>query len=388
MKDVKTDSSLDLLELKVHRKPVLVVVGTRPEAIKLSPVIAELKKSEFLRPIVVSTGQHGDILDSALRDLYIIPDFELSVMRPNQTLSESAARVLSNLNPIYIEEKVAATLVQGDTTSALMGALSSFYNQVPIGHIEAGLRTDNLFLPFPEEANRRLISVITSFHFTPTENATKTLIEEGVDPKKVIKTGNTGIDALLQLEAKLRAGELNLPSDIEELSHIPNLVLVTCHRRETFGQPLRKICKALSDLALTRREINIAFPVHPNPNVKDTVEQFLGGIRNVTLLPPLPYSHFVSLLANARVVITDSGGVQEEAPSLGKRTIVLRELTERGEAVTSGMATMVGANSGLLVRAVLEELDMHDNNISEKSTVFGDGSASKLIVKALEASIV
>jgi UDP-N-acetylglucosamine 2-epimerase (non-hydrolysing) len=308
-------------------------------------------------------------------------------MRPNQSLSESAARILRDLNPIYLKEYPVATLVQGDTTSALMGALSSFYNHVPVAHVEAGLRTDDLQLPFPEEANRRLISVISQFHFTPTQSATQTLIREGHKQEGIIQTGNTGVDALLQTNSKILKGEIVIPAKAREISTLTNIVLVTCHRRETFGRPLQDICEAILALAVDLPELNFVFPVHPNPNVREAVERCLSGIKNIFLLPPLPYSHFVSLLANARVVITDSGGVQEEAPSLGKRTIVLRDLTERTEAVESGMAKMVGTNKGLIVKAVKEELQMKDQNKNSNSEIFGDGSASSRIIETLEKAL-
>lgn len=369
---------------KVDRKAVLVAIGTRPEAIKLSPVINKLNLSTQLRPIVVSTGQHGSLLDTTLEDLDINPNFSLSIMRENQSLSESAARVLSLIAPIMASEKPVATLVQGDTTTALMGALSSFYNRVPLGHVEAGLRTASIDLPFPEEANRRLISVLATFHFTPTLGATEILLKEGFEKSRIIQTGNTGVDALLDLNQKIENNTLELPEEIKSLRSLPNLVLVTCHRRETFGQPLEEICEAIAFLSNLRPDLNIIFPVHPNPNVRATVEEKLKSNPKVRLLRPLPYSHFVAILVKARVIITDSGGVQEEAPSLGKRTIVLRDVTERSEAVNSGMATMVGANKELIITAVLKELEQKDNNQVAKSKVFGEGNASELIVQTLE----
>ncbi len=369
---------------KVARKAVLVAIGTRPEAIKLSPVIHKLNLSKQLRPVVVSTGQHGSLLDTALEDLGLNPDFSLSIMRENQSLSESAARALSQIAPIITSEKPVATLVQGDTTTALMGALASFYNRIPIGHVEAGLRTASIDLPFPEEANRRLISVLSTFHFTPTLSATNILLQEGYETSRIIQTGNTGVDALFDVNHKIENNTLKLPKEIKSLQDLQNLVLVTCHRRETFGRPLEEICEAISFLSNQRPDINIIFPVHPNPNVRMTVEEMLNSNPNVRLLHPLPYSHFVALLASARVIITDSGGVQEEAPSLGKRTIVLRDITERSEAVDCGMAMMVGANKELIISAVLKELEQTDNNQVAKSKVFGEGNASELIVQTLE----
>jgi UDP-N-acetylglucosamine 2-epimerase (non-hydrolysing) len=265
-----------------------------------------------------------------------------------------------------------------------MGALASFYNRIPVGHVEAGLRTASIDLPFPEEANRRLISVLATFHFTPTLSATKILLKEGYETSRIIQTGNTGVDALLDVNHKIENNTLKLPIEIESFQDLQNLVLVTCHRRETFGQPLEEICEAISILSNQRPDLNIIFPVHPNPNVRTTVEEKLKSNPNVRLLHPLPYSHFVALLASARVIVTDSGGVQEEAPSLGKRTIVLRDITERSEAVDSGMATMVGANKELIISAVLKELEQSDNNQVARSKVFGEGNASELIVQTLE----
>jgi UDP-N-acetylglucosamine 2-epimerase (non-hydrolysing) len=368
----------------MSKKPVLVVIGTRPEAIKLSPVVERLNKSNNLRPVVVSTGQHGDLLDATLINLKLIPDHNLAIMKTNQSLAESASKVLAHLQAILEEESPCATIVQGDTTSALMGALASFYNKVPVCHVEAGLRTEDLFMPFPEEANRRLISVITSVHFTPTPAASKKLQNEGYASETIVETGNTGIDALLSMVKSVEDGSTVLPDSIRNLSNLMNLVLITCHRRETFGAPLLEVCESISSMAEARRDLNFVFPLHPNPNVKGVVEGELRGYENVHLIDALPYSQFVFLLSKARVIITDSGGIQEEAPSLGKRTIVLRNVTERSEAVENGFATMVGTSKEKIIKAVYEELNKADDNINLSSNIFGIGLASERIVNEIE----
>jgi UDP-N-acetylglucosamine 2-epimerase (non-hydrolysing) len=269
-----------------------------------------------------------------------------------------------------------------------MGALASFYNKIPVCHVEAGLRTQDLFLPFPEEGNRRLISVVSRFHFTPTQLATQTLIEEGYSKESVLLTGNTGIDALLLMTQLISNKEVKIPSQIEKIIGLENLVLVTCHRRETFGAPLVEVCQAIAQLADTRTDLNFVFPLHPNPNVLKIVESALGGRTNIHLTPALPYSQLVSILENARVIITDSGGIQEEGPTLGKRTIVLRTLTERSEAVQQGMAIMVGTNKEKIIEAILSELSKSDKNVNPRTTLFGDGYASERIIKIIEENFV
>jgi UDP-N-acetylglucosamine 2-epimerase (non-hydrolysing) len=368
----------------MNKKPVLVIIGTRPEAIKLSPVVERLNKSKILRPVVVSTGQHGDLLEATLIDLKLHLDHNLAIMKTNQSLATSASKVLANLQTIIEEESPCATIVQGDTTSALMGALASFYNKVPVCHVEAGLRTEDLFMPFPEEANRRLISVITSVHFTPTSVASNKLKREGYAPETIVETGNTGIDALLSTVKSVEDGSTVLSDSIRSLSNLTNLVLITCHRRETFGAPLLEVCESISSMAKARSDLNFVFPLHPNPNVKSVVEGKLRGYENVKLIDALPYSQFVYLLSKARVIITDSGGIQEEAPSLGKRTVVLRNVTERSEAVENGFATMVGTSKEKIMEAVNEELNKDDDNINLSTKIFGTGKASVRIVDVIE----
>jgi UDP-N-acetylglucosamine 2-epimerase (non-hydrolysing) len=367
------------------KKAILVVIGTRPEAIKLSPVIRKLENSDKFHPVVVSTGQHGSLLDLTLQDLQLKPDFNLSIMKESQTLVESASKILLALQPIVESKKPCATIVQGDTTSALMGALASFYNQVPVCHVEAGLRTENLYLPFPEEANRRLISVISKLHFSPTLLSTKTLLSEGYSEFDVIQTGNTGIDALISMKESILENKINFPKEILKISALENLILLTCHRRETFGKPIREVCDAIASLAESNKELNFIFPVHPNPNVLNVVKTRLGNHTNIHLTPPIPYSQLVLLLLKARVIITDSGGIQEEAPTLGKRTIVLRNLTERSEAVDNGMASMVGTDKTRIIEAVMRELSQNDGNLNLGTSIFGTGNASEIIVRSLEA---
>lgn len=387
---------------------VLLVFGTRPEAIKLAPVIRELRKHPCrVRPLICATAQHRQMLDQVLGIFRIRPDYDLNVMDENQTPSQVASAVLGRLEPILQNEKPDWVLVQGDTTTVAAAALAAFYARVKVGHVEAGLRTHNKWQPFPEEINRRVAGVIADLHFAPTPRARRNLLQEGVPEDQILVTGNTVIDALHWVaampptsEARRLLRELGISSGPGERrnqiagndpcwssnSAHPRLILVTAHRRENFGDPLESICMALRDIA-TRYgdQVRIVYPVHLNPNVWEPVHRLLSGIPNVTLIPPLDYLSLVHLMKHAYLILTDSGGIQEEAPALGVPVLVLREVTERPEAVEAGAVQVVGTARERIVEEVtrlLEDETAHAR-MSRAVNPYGDGLASQRIVAAL-----
>ncbi len=365
---------------------VLIVFGTRPEAIKMAPVVKELEKyPEEVSLCVCVTAQHREMLDQVLDLFEIVPDYDLNLMRPNQSLDQLTARVLTELTPIIQQEHPDWLLVQGDTTTVMAASLAAFYLGVKVGHVEAGLRTGDKRQPFPEEINRRIAGVIADLHFAPTAWSRGNLLKEGVPESQVIQTGNTVIDALLTVADK--------PYDIYDthLDDIPwhkRIVLVTAHRRENFGQPLRDAFGALKEIAQRYAEdVHIVYPVHLNPNVQEPAYEILGDIPNVTLLPPLDYQPLVYLMKRAYLVITDSGGIQEEAPGLGKPVLVLREKTERPEGVEAGTVRLVGTDRQLILNSVIELLDNSEayNDMSQAVNPYGDGKAAVRIQRALLA---
>lgn len=370
-----------------HHKRVLVIFGTRPEAIKLSPLIAKLKEqaeSAELRPVVCVTAQHREMLDQVLAAFQIKPDYDLDLMRPNQTLPELGARLLSGLADIFADVKPAMAVVQGDTATTLYGALAAFYARVPLAHVEAGLRTFDMQAPFPEEMNRVLTSRLAALHFAATEWAAENLVREGVPPTSIEVTGNTGIDAVLSVRALLEKGILHgTPLPIDDGKR---LIVVTAHRRESFGEGFKRICSAIAQIA-GRDDIQIVWPVHPNPNVQSTVRATFQGQRNVLLIEPLSYVPFVDLMRRAFLLITDSGGVQEEGPSLGKPILVLREKTERPEAVKAGTVKLVGTDSELIAAETARLLDDPGeyNRMARLHNPYGDGRASERIARRLAA---
>lgn len=358
---------------------VLVVFGTRPEAIKLSPVILHMqgRPAEFA-VVTCATAQHREMLDRVLAAFGVEVDHDLDIMRPNQTLAESTSRMIAALDPVVRREQPDLILVQGDTTTTFCGALSGFYHKVPVGHVEAGLRTGDLWSPFPEEANRVLTTRLTALHFAPTESAAANLRAEGVDERSVFVTGNPGIDAVLRMRDRLAAGQ----AAGCEWRGDPGkkLIVVTAHRRESFGQGFARICAAISRLA-RRGDVEIVYPVHPNPNVREQAGERLRGLANVHLLEPLDYVAFVDLLRRAYLLLTDSGGVQEEAPSLGKPVLVLREKTERPEAVRAGTVKLVGTDTELIAgeaSRLLDDSDLYER-MSQAHNPYGDGTASRQI---------
>jgi len=358
---------------------VLVVLGTRPEAIKLSPVILELRTRPEFRVVLCATAQHRQLLDQVLEAFGLLPDYDLNLMQPGQTLTQTTARVLTALEPVLAAERPDLVLVQGDTTTTLCGALAAFYQKIPAGHVEAGLRTWDLFQPFPEEANRVLASRLCALHFAATEWAARNLEAEGVPPGRIGVTGNPGIDAVLYVRDRLEQGLLRGP-DWPQLDPARKLIAVTAHRRESFGEGFQRICEALARLA-GRGDVQIVYPVHPNPNVEEPVRRRLGGLTNVALVPPLDYVPFVDLMRRAYLLITDSGGVQEEGPSLGKPILVMREKTERPEAVEAGTVRLVGTEVERIVGEVTRLLEdpAEYQRMARVHNPYGDGQASQRI---------
>lgn len=375
------------------KQRVAVLMGTRPEAIKLAPVIAALGADDRLEPVVINTGQHRELIDQVISLFGLRVDRDLAVMRPDQSLASLTSRLLTALDETLVALDPKLVLVQGDTTTVLTGALASFYRRVPVGHVEAGLRTGDLASPFPEEGNRRLTTPLAALHFAPTEASRANLLREGIDTKTVHVTGNTVIDAL-QMERHRQedpaAGEALRATLCEQggpdLFERP-MVLVTGHRRENFGEGFAQICTAIETLATRHPDTLFVYPVHLNPNVKGVVHERLGALENVRLLPPQPYSEFVALLAACRVVLTDSGGVQEEAPSLGKPVLVMRDTTERPEGVDAGTVRLVGPVSEAIVSGVSELLtdEAAYRAMAEAVNPYGDGRAAGRIIDACAA---
>lgn len=359
-------------------KKILCVVGTRPEAIKMAPIILALKKESWANVRVLATAQHRQLLDQVNEFFDIHPDIDLNIMRPNQALTTLTARLLLELDGVMSTEKPDAVLIQGDTTTVMTVALTCFYHGIPIGHVEAGLRTWDLQNPFPEEANRVIAGKLARWHFAPTESSKQNLLKEGVASSAVVVTGNTVIDALLMTAA--RELELTVPLDSTK-----RLVLVTSHRRENFGEPFQIICRALRTLAENNPSVQFLYPVHPNPNVRDVAHRHLANLSNFVLCEPLDYAPFIEAMKRAYFILTDSGGVQEEAPALGKPVLVLRDETERPEAVDLGVAKLVGPN---FERIVSEAQRLLDDDLAYKSMArgvspYGDGQASARIVDTL-----
>jgi UDP-N-acetylglucosamine 2-epimerase (non-hydrolysing) len=360
---------------------ILAVFGTRPEVIKLAPVIREIQgRSDRFSLVVCNTGQHRELVDQALSVFQVRPDYNLGVMKEDQPLSGLTSRVLEGLDPILREEGPDFCLVQGDTTTAFAAALSSFYRKTAVGHVEAGLRTRKKYGPFPEEVNRQLISRLADLHFAPTRRSAQNLIEEGVPPEAVVVTGNTAVDAVLQVAGRDRL------SDAPETGGPPRRnILATIHRRENWGGPLRDICEALREIVRRHEDVEVTFSVHPNPNVKAVVEERLSGVSRVRLIDPPDYLAFVRLLRRAKLVLTDSGGLQEEAPVFHIPVLVAREETERVEAVEAGTVKVVGARREGIVSEVgrlLDDSEAYDR-MARAVNPYGDGRAALRILEAL-----
>ncbi|MEP2944650.1 MAG: UDP-N-acetylglucosamine 2-epimerase (non-hydrolyzing) [Lentilitoribacter sp.] len=358
---------------------IICVVGTRPEAIKMAPLILALKEQSWADVRVLATAQHRELLDQVLSLFDIHPDFDLDIMQPNQTLSSLTGRLLIEIDDVLAQNKPDVVIAQGDTTTVMTMALACFYHNIPFGHVEAGLRTFDLKNPFPEEVNRVLAGKFARWHFAPTQESYDNLVREGVAEDHIVKTGNTVIDALMMTASK------NIPIDVP-LSDEKKLILVTSHRRENFGKPFEAICAGISDIATRNANVQILYPVHPNPNIKNTAEKFLGSIPNITLCAPLDYGPFITAMNKAYLIITDSGGVQEEAPSLGKPVLVLRDETERPEAVDEGVVKLVGADRQKIVsetELLLNDIDAY-KAMAKGVSPYGDGHASSRIVETLK----
>lgn len=362
----------------MEKRKILCVVGTRPEAIKMAPVIRALKSESWAEVRVLATAQHRHILDQVLDFFEIEPDIDLDIMRPNQALTTLTARLLLDLDDVLLAEKPDVVLVQGDTTTVMTAALACFYHRIPVGHVEAGLRTWDMQNPFPEEANRVIAGKLARWHFAPTDGSRQNLLKEGISDSEILVTGNTVIDALLQTAAK--SLELGI-----ELDPTKRLVMVTSHRRENFGEPFRNICRALKTLAENNPNVQFLYPVHPNPNVKDVAYEFLGEVPNFILCEPLDYAPFVAAMKQSYLILTDSGGVQEEAPALGKPVLVLRDETERPEAVEQGVVKLVGPNYEPIVNEAQRLLDDEEayKAMARGISPYGDGHAAERIAKVL-----
>lgn len=368
---------------------ILSIFGTRPEAIKMAPLVRRIAATPGLEAQLCVTAQHREMLDQVLALFELVPDHDLNIMQPGQSLLELTARILTGLEPVLDHDKPDLILVHGDTTTSFAAALAAYYQRIPVGHIEAGLRTGSLNSPWPEEGNRRLTAVLTRYHFAPTEQARTNLLREGIDPESIHVTGNTVIDALLATKARI-GDSIVLRSELDQrfgmLRPGARLVLITGHRRENFGAGFERICAAVATLADRFPAVDFLYPVHLNPNVQKPVRQTLGNRPNVHLIEPLDYLPFVYLMDRAHLILTDSGGVQEEAPSLGTPVLVMRDTTERPEAVTAGTVRLVGSHTESIVthaEALLTDPEMH-RLMAQAHNPYGDGRACERIVAALE----
>ncbi len=368
------------------RGKVAVVVGTRPEVIKLAPVILALRQSRQLSPVVISTGQHRTMLDQAFEFFGVAPDLDLDLMMPGQTLEDLTARALVKMKGALAEVQPSWVVVQGDTTTAMAAALASFYARVPVAHVEAGLRSGDLASPFPEELNRRMVDQMSDLLFAPTRGAADHLLAEGVAPARVHVTGNTVVDALLAVRERIRQQPVAVPGLAEERAAGKRIVLVTAHRRESFGGPLSEMLVAVRQIARENPDVLVVYPVHLNPNVDGPARAILESEERVVLLPPLGYLEFVALLERAHLVLTDSGGVQEEAPTFGKPILVMRDVTERPEGVAAGVARLVGTSGPTIYREAMQLLRDPAAYRAMATAVnpYGDGQAARRIALLLE----
>jgi len=365
-------------------KKILIVFGTRPEAIKMAPLVKEFKKSSEVETKVAVTGQHREMLDQVLDFFEIIPDYDLSLMKPNQNLYNLTGEVINGMKPILEEFKPDYVFVHGDTTTTMAAGIAGFYSGAKVCHVEAGLRTHNMLSPFPEEMNRQLAGRVSTYHFAPTEKSQSNLLQENVEQNKILVTGNTVIDALFESSKRvetLENDEVKLLRETLDLSK--RVILVTGHRRENHGQGFINICTALKEIALKNPDVEIVYPVHLNPNVLKPVNELLGDVSNIHLVAPLSYPSFVWMMNQSYMIITDSGGVQEEAPSLGKPVLVMRDTTERPEAVEAGTVILVGTDKNKIVDEALSLLNDNERyaSMSALHNPYGDGKACKRIVE-------
>jgi len=368
----------------MSRIKVMTIFGTRPEAIKMAPVVLELNKyPEYIQPIVAVTAQHREMLDQVLHLFNIVPNCDLDIMSQGQTLFDITCRAMQGLNEVLTKEKPDIVLVHGDTTTTFAGALAAYYHQTTVGHVEAGLRTQNKYSPFPEEMNRKLTGSLTDMHFAPTLTAQENLLREAVDKDAIFVTGNTVIDALLATVNSKYTFADEMLQNIDYNNK--RVILVTTHRRENIGEPMRHVYQALRDIVTEFEDVEIVFPVHRNPLVREVVDRELGGIKGVKLIDPLEYEPFANLLARSYLVLTDSGGVQEEAPALGKPVLVLRDTTERPEAIVAGTVKLIGTDRDRVyeeARLLLSDSSEYER-MATACNPYGDGQAARRIVETI-----
>ncbi|MEK5741548.1 UDP-N-acetylglucosamine 2-epimerase (non-hydrolyzing) [Acinetobacter variabilis] len=367
------------------KKKVLLVFGTRPEAIKMAPLALKLKEQmvDFEVKVCV-TGQHRQMLDQVLELFNLTPDFDLNLMKPGQTLSDITSGVLKGLEQVFVEWTPDVVLVHGDTATTFAASLAAYYHKIAVGHVEAGLRTGDIYSPWPEEANRKLTGALTTYHFAPTQSSYNNLVKENIAPNSITITGNTVIDALLTVKSKVETDQeiINqFEQQFEFLDSAKKLILVTGHRRENFGQGFLNICTALANIAKQYPDVQIVYPVHLNPNVQKPVNELLSGISNIHLIAPQDYLPFVYLMNRSYLILTDSGGIQEEAPSLGKPVLVMRDTTERPEAVDAGTVKLVGTDAALIQQSVIELLENQNlyQTMAAAHNPYGDGTTSQKI---------
>lgn len=366
----------------------LCIFGTRPEAIKMAPLVLALAADERFEAKVCVTGQHREMLDQVLGLFSITPDFDLNIMKPGQDLTDVTTAILQGMKDVLSEFKPDIVLVHGDTATTFAASLAAYYQQIPVAHVEAGLRTGNLYSPWPEEGNRKLTGALAKLNFAPTENSRNNLLREGVGTESIVVTGNTVIDALLDVVKRLEEdpellAQASAPSAF--LDPARKLILVTGHRRESFGDGFERICQALMEVAQQHADVDIVYPVHLNPNVREPVNRLLNGIGNIHLIAPLDYLPFVHMMTRSHIILTDSGGIQEEAPSLGKPVLVMRDTTERPEAVSAGTVKLVGTNTADIVREMNRLLldTSAYRDMSYAHNPYGDGNACQRILEAL-----
>ena len=368
-------------------KTILIIIGTRPEGIKLAPIIEQFKTDTAIKVVVCVTGQHNELLDPVLGFFEIEVDVNLDVMTDNQSLSQLSSRCIDQLFDVIGRIKPDLVMVQGDTTTAFMGALAAYYNQVKVAHIEAGLRSHRLYFPFPEEANRRLISVIAAYHFVPTECAKQNLLAENVAEETIFMVGNSGIDALIMGLRKVMDNQAYYRKIMEtkQIDTQQEIILVTCHRRESIGNPCKNICKALQMIAARFPNIQMVYPLHLNPNIR-AVMQPLNASKNIKLIDPLAYDEMVYLMANSKLILTDSGGIQEEAPTLGKPVLVLRDVTERIEGIVAGTAKLVGTDTQQIIDETSQLLTQDDiyAEMASKINPYGSGDTAVQVQKVIK----
>lgn len=371
-------------------KKVLLVFGTRPEAIKMAPLALQLKQNnQSFETKVCVTGQHRQMLDQVLELFNLTPDFDLNLMKPGQTLSDVTSGVLKGLEAVFTEWLPDVVLVHGDTATTFAASLAAYYHKVKIGHVEAGLRTGDLYSPWPEEANRKLTGALANYHFAPTQSSYNNLIKENINPENITITGNTVIDALLKVKEKVETDHkliADFKTQFSFLDENKKLILVTGHRRENFGQGFLNICQALANIAQKYSDVQIVYPVHLNPNVQKPVNELLSGISNIHLIAPQDYLPFVYLMNRSYLILTDSGGIQEEAPSLGKPVLVMRDTTERPEAVEAGTVKLVGTDTTLIEKYVTDLLTNNElyKQMAEAHNPYGDGTSCQQIIEFLK----